>query len=66
MKVRLNGDSHSSKNAASYGRGYERTVSELIGSGVFPDLEPLTARERLKTSFHVTTYRMLQWVGVRI
>jgi glycosyltransferase involved in cell wall biosynthesis len=66
MKVRLNGDSHSSKNAAGYGRGYERSVSELIGSGVFPDLEPLTARERLKTSFHVATYRMLQWVGIRI
>jgi len=66
MKVRLNGDSHSSKNAAGYGRGYERSVSELIGSGVFPDLEPLTSRERLKTSFHVVTYRMLQWVGIRI
>ncbi|MEO8693086.1 MAG: glycosyltransferase family 2 protein [Acidimicrobiales bacterium] len=66
IQVRLNGDSHSSKNAAGYGRGYQRSVAELLGSGAFPDLAPLTARERLKTSFHVTAYRMLQWVGIRI
>jgi glycosyltransferase involved in cell wall biosynthesis len=66
IKVRLNGDSHSSKNAAGYGEGYARSVSELIGSGAFPDLEPLTGRERLKTSFHVRTFRLLQWVGIRI
>ena len=32
----------------------QRSVSELIGSGAFPGLEPLTKRERLKTSFHVS------------
>jgi glycosyltransferase involved in cell wall biosynthesis len=66
VKVRLNGDSHSSKHAATYANGYERSVSEFIQTGPFPDLKPLTERERRRTSFYVFTYRMLQWVGIRI
>ena len=66
IKVRLNSDSHSAKNAASYAKGYQRSVDELVGSGAFPDLQPLTPRERFRTSFYVTTFRMIQWVGVRV
>jgi glycosyltransferase involved in cell wall biosynthesis len=66
IKVRLNGDSHSSKHAKTYAAGYERAVNEFIGSGAFPDLQPLSQRERLRTSFYVLTYRMIQWVGIRI